>query len=87
MMKWAPVGAPPAPLVHPAASPRTLSVEVGFPECARTNSIIVEIASGHYFSQHRADFSVQDDIRPAVHVSWLAVDNRDCGALRLCNHR
>jgi len=44
------------------------------------------LASGHYFSQHRADFSVDDDIRLAVHVGRLAVDNGERGAVRLCDH-
>ena len=45
------------------------------------------LASGHYFSQHRADFSVDDDVRPAIHVGRLAVNNRERGAVRLCDHR
>ena len=44
-------------------------------------------ALGRYFSQHRADFSVDDDIRTAVHVGRLAVDNGERGAVRLCDHR
>jgi hypothetical protein len=44
-------------------------------------------ASGHYFLQHRSDFSVDDDVRPAVHVGRLAVDNGERGAVRLCDHR
>jgi hypothetical protein len=51
-------------------------------------SCTVEVlASRHYFSQHRADFTVDDDIRPAVHVGRLAVDNGERGAVGLCNHR
>jgi hypothetical protein len=43
--------------------------------------------SGHCLSQHRADFSVDDDIRLAVHVGRLAVDNNERGAVRLRHHR
>jgi adenylate cyclase class IV len=45
------------------------------------------VLSGHYFSQHSADFSVEHDIRNLVHVGRLAVDNRERGAVRLCDHR
>jgi hypothetical protein len=38
------------------------------------------LASGHYLPQHRADFSVDDDIRPGVHVGRLAVDNGEHSA-------
>ena len=48
----------------------------------------LEIAiSGHKSSQHSADFSVEDDIRPAVHVGRLEVNDGKRGTVRLCDHR
>jgi hypothetical protein len=44
-------------------------------------------ASGHYFSQHRADFSVNDDIRPVVNVGRLAVNYGERSSVRLCDQR
>jgi hypothetical protein len=72
------------------------AVEVGYPDAQEDMALDVVLemhccslrrSSGHYFSQHRSDFSVDDDIRPAVHVDRLAIDNGEGGAVRLCDQR
>jgi hypothetical protein len=68
-------------------SNRAAGVPVSTPVFRYATQWIEIPASRHYFSQHRPDFSVDDDIRAAVHGGRLAVDNGERGAVRLCDHR
>jgi hypothetical protein len=54
---------------------------------ATCRSYYGENASDHHFLEHSADFSVQDEIRPAIHVGRFAINNGKLGTIRLCDHR